>query len=243
MSASRFPRKLDQTLRKERSKELFQHYCQSQGYRCSCVEKSNEWRVRTPDFEVIANDVRIIVEAKDVNANDADIRNWRDTRSGKIVVHSREPGKRARSLIEDARGQLRAYAQAGVPCVVVLYDNIIVDGIPVSPSVFCWSPISMTDIDVALYGLWQANVRFHPGGRVQSLGDTRSRYRRMYDRQIVSAVIVLYEQPEEKALTTLIYHNYWASTPLPKRAFNGRNDIHFAKITDPDAQPNQWVQI
>lgn len=65
----------------------------------------------------------------------------------------------------------------------------------------------------------------------------------MHDRQIVSAVIVLYEQREEEALFSLIYHNYWASTSLPRKAFNGRNDIHFAKSTDPDAQPNKWVQI
>ena len=114
--------------RREQSKELLQRYCGLRGYGCRQVEESKSPGVRTPDLEIVAGGVRVIAEAKDLNANEDDIRYWRETRSGKIVVHSREPGKRARSAIEDARGQLRPYAEAGLPSIVVLYDNILVDG-------------------------------------------------------------------------------------------------------------------
>jgi len=227
---------------KEQSKELFQHYCQLRGYRCSPIKTSNQQGVRTPDFEVIANEMRVIAETKDVTANADDIRFWRKERAGTIVVHSREPGKRARYLINAARGQLRKSAQAGVPSVVILCDNIIVDGIRVERA-FPFTPLTMTDIDVALYGLWQANVRIHPGSKRESLGDTRSPRRWLHDRQIISAVVVLHESPDNIGLFTISYHNYWASVPLPRNVFDGEDDFHFTKTTNPDIRPNNWVRI
>ncbi len=202
---------------KERSKELFQRYCELCRYSCKQLEESKQHGVRTPDLEVLADGITVIAEAKDINANDEDVRCWRETRSGNIVVHRREPGKRARSSIEDARGQLRPYAEAGVPSVIVLYDNILVDGIrPYPNSPFSFSPLSPTDIDIALYGLWQANVRIHQDFKTESLGDTRSGWRQIHDRQIISAVCVVYEHPENEGLFIITYHNYWASAPLPK---------------------------
>jgi hypothetical protein len=193
-------------------------------------------------LEILADGLRVIAESKDLNANEDDIRHWRETRSGKIVVHSREPGKRARSSIEEARGQLRPYAQAGVPSVVVLYDNILVDGTRAYPNSPYFGPLTPTDIDIALYGLWQANIRIHPNFQTESLGDTRSKWRRIHDRQIISAVCVVYEHPENDGLFTITYHNYWASAPLPKHIFHGQQDAHLAKASDPDLAPNSWVR-
>jgi hypothetical protein len=230
-------------MKKESPEEIFQRYYRLRGYRSLRVNKSNEHGVRTPDFEIMADNVKIVAEVKELTANEDDLRNWKATLSGEIVVHSREPGKRARSLIEGARGQLRPYADAGIPTIAALYDNIVVDKIRVGSSKLGFSPLSMTDIDVALYGLWQANVRIHPGYRVESLGDTRSGYRRMPDRKIISAVMVIHEPAESRDPFALTYHNYWASVPLPRNVFSGQNDLHFAKATDPDLQSNRWVRI
>ena len=105
------------------------------------------------------------------------------------------------------------------------------------------SPLSMTDIDIALYGLWQANVRLYPGDGVQSLPDTRSGHRKIPDRQIISAVLVLSDEPQDGDLYGFIYHNYWASIPLPKNVFTHKKDFHFVKIADPDARPEKWVRL
>ena len=230
---------------KERSKEFFRRYCELREYKCSRIEKSNQQGVRTPDLEMSADGVRVIAEAKDLNANDEDIRCWREERQGNTIVHGREPGKRARSLIESARGQLRPHAEAGVPSIVVLYDNILIDGTrayPSHPSLsFPFSPLTSTDIDVALYGLWQANVRLHPGGQTESLGDTRSRWRLMHDRQVISAVLVLYGHPAKDDLFVFAYHNFWAGAPLPRNIFNGEDDRHFAKASNPDTRPERWT--
>ncbi|MGH7951781.1 MAG: hypothetical protein ACREFE_07665, partial [Limisphaerales bacterium] len=224
--------------RKEIAKNLFIRYCEFYKFNCKEIEESKLHGVRTPNLEISANGVKIIVEAKNLNANDEEIRCWRETRSGKIVVHGREPGKRARSLIEDARGQLRPYAEAGTPSIVVLYDNILVDGTRPGPAIDWLGPLGPNDIDMALYGLWKANIRLHPDGTTESLGDTRSKWRRIHDRQIISAVCVIYEHPENESLFTIAYHNYWAIAPLPKNIFIGKDDRHLAKVSDPDVQPD-----
>lgn len=227
----------------ERAKKLFQRYCALRGYGCKALEESKIPRVRTPDLEVSADGVRVIVEAKDLNANADDIRNWRATRGGKTIVHGREPGKRARYLIAKARGQLRHSAEAGTPSVVVLYDDIVVDGTrPYPNSPITFGPLSATDIDIALYGLWVANVRIHPDLKIESRGDTRSRWRRIHNRQIISAVCVVYEHLENHGLFTITYHNYWASVPLPRNIFNEKDDLHLVKASDPDLQRNAWVR-
>jgi hypothetical protein len=227
--------------REEQSKELFQRYCELCGYSCKRLEESKSCGVRTPDLEICADGLRVIAECKDLVANEDDIRNWRETNSGKAVVHSREPGKRARSSIEAARGQLRAYAEAGIPSIVVLYDNIQVDGKRAyHNSPLSFGPLSMTDIDVALYGLWQAHVRIHSDFTTESLRDTRSNWRRIHDRQIISAVCVIYEHTENDGPYNITYHNFWAIAPLPKHVFRGKNDAHLAKGSDPDLQPNPW---
>jgi hypothetical protein len=140
----------------------------------------------------------VIVEVKEIEANDEDIRLWRQTRSGKIVAHSREPGMRARRHIRDAIGQLRAYAENGLPTVVVLYDNLLVDGIRPYPFRDLFGLLGPYDINVALYGLQTANLRLHADGTIQPLGDGRNDKKKLHDRECVSAVSVLYERRENE---------------------------------------------
>lgn len=79
----------------KRSEVLFRRYCDERGYDCSPIAESGVQRVRSPDFSVLVNGDRIIVEVKEITANDEEVRLWRETRSGKVVVHGREPGRRA----------------------------------------------------------------------------------------------------------------------------------------------------
>ena len=101
----------------------------------------------------------------------------------------------------------------------------------------------MTDIDLALYGLWQANVRIHPGAKHESLGDTPSGRRWLHDREIISAVVVLHESPENIGLFTISYHNYGACVSLPQNVFDGEDDFHLTKTMNPDIAPNDWDRI
>jgi hypothetical protein len=93
-----------------RSEILFQHYCNQRGYKWSRPETVAKPRIRLPDYLVDVGQTKAAVEVKEIVANREETRLWRESRSGKIVVHGREPGKRARSQIEAAIGQLRSYS-------------------------------------------------------------------------------------------------------------------------------------
>src|SRR5436190_12411767 len=91
-----------------------QRYCERRAYECTRIDECEADGVRSPDFDVLVNGARVIVEVKQMEANEEETRLWRETWSGKIVVHGREPGKRARYLIRRATGQLRTYALASI---------------------------------------------------------------------------------------------------------------------------------
>lgn len=197
----------------EQSELHFQRYCDLRGYDCRRIDESKQPRVRSPDYEVFINTQRVIVEVKELIANQEESRNWRKTWSDEIVVHGREPGKRARQHIETAVGQIRPYAQKGDPTVVLLYDNIFIDGRRPYPPLSLMDPLGPYDIDVALFGLQTANLRFHPNGSSESLKDARSRRRKVHDREYITAVSVLYEHPIDTSLFMATYHNFFALVP------------------------------
>src|ERR1035441_1852455 len=78
-----------------RSEMLFQRSCDERGYGCSRSAETGKQRVRSPDFSVLVNEKGIIVEVKETTANEAEARLWRETRSGNVVVHCHESGRRA----------------------------------------------------------------------------------------------------------------------------------------------------
>jgi len=225
----------------EQSEILFQRYCEQQGYDFNRIDESRELGVRSPDFSVSVKGQKIIVEVKEITANEEEIKLWRETRSGKVVVHGREPGKRARKHVEDAVGQLRPYAEKNIPTVVVLYDNIFVDGLRPYPFIDLFGSLGPYDIDVALFGLQTVNLRIHPDGNTESLGDGRNRRRKVHDRECISAVSVLYEHPDNKSLFMVTYHNFFARTSLSVSVFPETVDRHFIKPKHPDLCPGIWT--
>lgn len=223
------------------SEILFQRYCEQHGYDINRIDESRESGIRSPDFSIVVKGQKIIVEVKEITANEEEIKLWRETRSGKIVVHGREPGKRARKHVEDAVGQLRSYAEKSTPTVVILYDNIFVDGLRPYPFIDLLGPLGPYNIDVALFGLQTVNLRVHPDGNTESLGDGRSRRRKVHDRECISAVSVLYEHPDNKSLFMVTYHNFFARTSLPVGVFAETVDRHFIKLKHPDLCPGNWT--
>src|SRR5262245_14250769 len=225
------------------SETLFQRYCERHAYEYARMDERVAIGVRSPDFDVLVSGTRVIVEVKEMEANEEETRLWRETWSGKIVVHGREPGKRARYLIRRATGQLRPYALASIPTVVLLYDNILVDGARPRPPIDLFGSVGPYDIDVALFGLQTANVRLHADGSTESLGDGRNRRRRVADLELISAVAVLYEHPIDHFPFVLTYNNFFAKTPLPPHVFAGTNDRHFTKPRHPDLCPGLWTAM
>ena len=226
-----------------KSEALFLEYCKLRGYVANRIRAPQDTG-RFPDYEMYIGESRIILEIKEFNANPDDEREAKAIRESRIEVSGDEPGRRVRTHIEDAERQLRRYDAANVPTLILLYDNIVVDGFHVHPTDFCIHPLAPYNIDVGMYGLQIANIRLHQDGRTESLGDTRGDKRtlRHTHRTNVSAVAVLYDYAPDYGLFLIIYHNYYARIPLPKSLFAHAKDRQFEK-PDPQASPGPWVRV
>jgi hypothetical protein len=227
-----------------KSEVLFLEYCKLRGYFAKriCPPQNTG---RFPDYELLIGDsVGIVVEIKELNPNPEDEREAKAMKERSIEAFGDEPGRRVRTHIEDAERQLRRYEGENIPTLVLLYDNIVVDGFRVHPPDFCIHPLAPYNIDVGMYGLQVANVRLHPGGQTESLGDTRGGKRtlRREHRANISAVAVLYDYAPDYGLFLIVYHNFYAKVPLPKSLFSHPKDHQMEKL-DPEASPGPWELV
>src|SRR6266498_2836512 len=123
-----------------KSESLFRDYCNLHGFVANRIASPTDGS-RYPDYEVIIAGNRIIAEIKELQANPNDKMTATILQQHIPEAFGDEPGRRVRTHIEDAEGQLRRYAGQQVPCLVVLYENIIVNGFrPYPPGAFFLDP-------------------------------------------------------------------------------------------------------
>jgi hypothetical protein len=135
-----------------RSEELFEQYCARLGYNCVKIPTGSD---RSPDYSVRAGDCDVIVEIKELSANDEDRRVTRELRERAWAsCYGGRPGSRVFEHIHEAAGQLAKFRGKGRPCLVLFYDNIVVDGErPAIPN-----PLSSAFIDFEPPGRRMARV-------------------------------------------------------------------------------------
>ncbi len=212
------------------SEALFSEICTQHGYAlinipCSASQKTADFRIVTPYGEIIA-------EIKELSPNQEDkaqIQNLK--RHGSFAVGGKVGG-RARGMIKDGAKQLKSHIHENKPAVIVLYDNIQEDGISLQSQ---FGHLSMEHIDAAMYGGWTVYL----SGAADSNGGERSL--RCDKRCHVSAVLVMgYCTPG----SLIVYHNFFASRPLPLTAFAGEMSVHLMKENDPHQtrSPCKWTR-
>jgi hypothetical protein len=233
-----------------KSEILFLHYCKLRGYVTNRLSAPADGG-RFPDYEVIIGTNRIIVEIKELQPNPMDKNMAEAIRARSIQVFGDEMGRRVRTHVEDAEHQLRRYESQRVPCMVVLYDNIIVNGFrPNPPELFpvdVMNPLHPSHIEVGMYGHQVAQVRIHPDWRTESLGDVRGNKRtlRSGHQDNISAVATLHDYDSSNGLFLVVYHNFFAKNPLSKFVFTDTKDRQIENPGHPDSCPGslQRVQI
>lgn len=222
-----------------KSEVLFDVYCAAIGYLSEPIAESDE---KTPDRDVHAGDVRLIVEVKELAPNGEDRRMIEELRTRRWTIGGDRPGRRASSLIKRASKQLGRYRDRALPCVLVAFDNRQVDGF--RPSLV--SPLESGFLDHAMYGL-HAVTRAVPRegwAEPEFVGETRGGRRQMTsdERTYISAVSVLHEHPDDGQPYLSTFHNYFAAVPLPRSVFASARDRHFVKPDHPDRCPSDWVE-
>jgi hypothetical protein len=204
-----------------RSENLFRDYCNLRGYvanRLSAPADGGPF----PDYEVVIGTNRIVVEVKELNPNPADKNMAKIIQEERIECFGQERGRRVRTHIEDAERQLRRYESQKVPCLVVLYDNIIVDGFsPNLPNpLFPTNPLNPDHIEVGM------NRTLRPG-----------------HHDNISAVATLHDHDSSYGLFLVVYHNFFAKNPLPKSVFTDSKDRQIEKPGHPDSSPGRWQRV
>ena len=214
-------------------------YCEAQLY---TVEKIQKRADRTPDFRVVTAHGAIIAEVKEACANGEDER---------IATHLKQrrkaaswwdrPGKRVRAMIGKANGQTRSSLAEGLPCVVILYDNVIVGGDRPRGQNYFFTGL---DIAIGMYGQLKTAVMFSgnaiTGTRNELGGDRTLRFNK--EKQI-SAVCVLTDGTGTPLPFMRVYHNSYAARPLPREIFCGAHDKHMKNPGDNWLFENSWVEF
>ncbi|HTY87322.1 MAG TPA: hypothetical protein VMB80_07645 [Candidatus Acidoferrum sp.] len=226
--------------RPTRSETLFRQYCETLLY---TVEKIPEAEKRTPDFRVITPHGTIITEIKEACPNDEDVRMATEMKLWGRTSWCELPGKRVRAMLNDATGQTRSSSEQQLPCAVILYDNVIVDGErPRSQNSF----FTGFDIATGMYGQLETVLTF--AGQTSEVIEARNQLggnrtlRSNKDEQI-NAVCVLTEDAKLKTPCLWVYHNSFASFPLSRKIFCGAEDKHFKNPGDEDFFRNSWVEF
>jgi hypothetical protein len=228
-----------------KSEILFREYCSLRGYVANRIPAPADGS-QFPDYEVLVGKDRVIAEVKELQANPDDEVTANIVQQHVPKAFGDEPGRRVRKHIEKAERQLRRYNDQQVPCLVVLYENIIVNGFrPYQPGGFLVDPMHPLfpgNIDVGMYGLQAVRLRIHQDGRSESLGDVRGGKRtlRFEHQDNISAIVTLHDYAPDYGLFLIVYHNFFAKNPLPKTVFADSKDKHLEKPGHPESCPGEW---
>ena len=115
---------------KTTSENLFERFCTLNNIVFDPISTQSEEGLRTPDYDILVSDQKIIVEVKQIEPNEEELEAIRQFEEGKMVSVGGEPGGRVRKKIKKAsgRGQIRNRTQGIYPSILVLYNAMGIAG-------------------------------------------------------------------------------------------------------------------
>ncbi|MFC2060193.1 hypothetical protein ACFLTZ_03750 [Chloroflexota bacterium] len=241
----RSPNDIHNKAMKTKSELLFEKYCASIKYSCNPIPAASKYG-KTPDYWVCCGNDKIVAEIKELSPNDDDRRRARELKNQRLTSGVVQPGKRVYDAITDSAKQLKKFAHCRLPCVLVIYDNTMVDDVRPKAVSQLQEP---SILDFGMYGL-QIGILPVPNSDyydtdIRATANGRGGERRMTEtmRWYISAVSVLCEDQNGGEPYLLSYHNFFACIPLPQHLFRGPLDRHFIKPDHPDKCPQVWGEL
>jgi len=221
------------------SEHQFLNYCDRRGYPVEKIkEKSNQGR--TPDYKVITPAGEILAEVKELTPNNDDIKYYKSIKDATSEPRLLPLGTRVNKIIKNASGQLKVFKDCKIPCVIVAYENFVMDGKNVN--VF-FHYLSENHIEAGMFG--RSEICFH----LNSDKKTTSRYGgkrqitnscRLYISAFIELANDICDNKDEAHLR--IYHNPFAQYRLYPRYFPHSEDEHFIKSGDPTTGGIGWCE-
>jgi len=214
------------------SEQVFASICRRHNY--EVTELPTRPQQKTADFSVVTPDCRFIAEVEELTPNADDHRQIRELKEQHWTHGGGKVGARARKAIRDASRQLREHTPESVPLIIVLYNNIRTsDGRMGYPM----DHLELFHIDAAMYGNLVVHVSL--GNRTSRTPDRSGggRTTTTQEKTYISAVAVMSDWDDE---TILVYHNSFATHPLPRSVFSDSKSFHLRKPTQVFDTPMKW---
>lgn len=218
---------------KTQSETLLEKFCMESQIRITPIPTEE---TQTPDYEMILEGQKIIVEVKETRPNrheQESERLRRESRWEKVL--SRTPGDRVRKMIEDSLHQIKTRTEKIYPSILVLFDRGAVA-----------DHLDPYNIRVAMRGLEQLHIAV-PRDRSVSPYITRISYgpkRKMTQEcnTSISAIGVLIT-PGPDEIRLHVYHNQFAAVPLDPRLLAKHNIPQFKLEAESPGITAKWEKI
>lgn len=223
------------------SEALFEDFCRVLGVPLERIPveraKTPSERPNTPDYDIYPSGHRVVVEVKQINANEDDKRAERELQSlGHADIAPKASG-RVRNKIADAAPQLKRRAKGVCSALLVLYDNawpvgnFYTDAYTIKTAMF-----GREEVVLSVPRDFSAPVGVHD----RKFGPKRKMTPQ--DNTTISAVAVMIAdrgRPRE----LLVYHNPHAAIPLRPEWLLSEMVKHFDLTGKRPLQFQQWVRI
>jgi len=201
------------------------------------ISESKVLNEKSPDYFFTSNDVRIIVEVKQLEENDQELEVADSINDGKLVAYDQSNcSQRIRDKIKKTNRQLKRHCDSSNPGVLILQD--------VRPF-FTRNFWLGHSIQEAMFGA-RTNWRTFPthlnGYRSRTVADVFSHTGRAtrYDKnQYVSCIGVLSADEDSRRSKLTFYHNPYAFFPLPTTYISNLRVRHY-EIADPFGSYEDW---
>ncbi len=137
------------------SEDMFEKFCRDNSFKFLPIV--TEKNIKTPDYDVFPLGNRVVIEVKELQANDDDKTSWSEARTRGVFSAWSDPSSRIRQKIGEAYKQLKCRSEGLSPAVLVLFDNGTFGG------------IDATDIKNAMYGDETVQVLYSTDGDIDTV--------------------------------------------------------------------------
>lgn len=107
------------------SELLFVELCGACSIDCARAAEAATEGERRPDFTIQLAGHSVVVETKQFDPNDEELRAHHALLRGEVVVSGTTPGDRVRKAIRSAAPQLQNLSRGEVPAMLVVYNNVL----------------------------------------------------------------------------------------------------------------------
>jgi hypothetical protein len=224
------------------SEECFLEYCELREYQVRRIPPAAD-AGRFPDYQLTASSGSIIVEIKEFTPNEDDELFAETLKEQGRAGYNRSIAKRVRGAIMDAAPQLRRYRDTPWPEILLLYDNIVIDGHRNWGGNDHLDPLDLAGgmFGVPVMKFWPDPLNKPADASDVGHGGKRelTNTRRLY----IGAVGVLNRTTTTRPLQIDFFHNPFSTKPVWPRYFLHPDDRHYIMPDHPDKCGWEWSEF